>query len=175
MAQTDPHAEPTHSDKAILLQLEHQWADTSERRDTAFLNNLLDDRFIDTSYKGQIRTKADAMAGPAAPSAITKTLRDLRVRIFGNTAIVTGLNIVHAKDHSLTARIRFTDIFFKRKNQWKAIGAQETMERATTATDNSEKPRPPEALRLCLSGVLTETNPKRLDGEFASPKITKNF
>ncbi|HET8551968.1 MAG TPA: nuclear transport factor 2 family protein [Gammaproteobacteria bacterium] len=113
-----------------LIHLEHMWVNALEHHDVATLRRILANDFLDTSYKGQLRTKADQLAGRAAPGIASERLSDLKVRVFGTTAIVTGLNTITGKPHAWTARIRFTDIFIKRGDHWCAVSAQETLVKA---------------------------------------------
>ena len=56
---------------------------------------------------------------------------EARVRFAApDVAVVTGLNVATGKAPDFTARVRFTDVFVKRSGAWKAISAQETLERA---------------------------------------------
>lgn len=92
----------------------------------AFLDKLLADDFLDVSWKDQIRTKADLLKDNATVSA-SQRLSELRVRVFGNTAVVTGLNTVTGPRHSYVAHLRFSDVFVRRANAWHAVSAQETL------------------------------------------------
>ncbi len=121
------HAAPAADDRATILALEQRWMDASVHRDRKTLDRILADDFLDTSYKGQLRTKADHLAAPVV-SNVTEKLEDVKVRFYGDTAIVTGRNVVTANDHSFAANIRFTDVFVKQSGMWQAVAAQETQE-----------------------------------------------
>jgi len=73
---------------------------------------------------------AAAARDQAAPVRMRQTLSELKVRVYGDTAVVTGLNMAAAVDGSFTTRIRFTDVFVKHAGTWRAVSAQETPERA---------------------------------------------
>lgn len=124
--------------KQTLIQLEHIWVRALESHDVATLRRILADDFLDTSYQGQLRTKADQLAGRAASGIASERLSDLKVRVFGNAAIVTGLNTITGKQQAWTARIRFTDVFIKRDGRWQAVGAQETLVSAPTRRTDSD-------------------------------------
>lgn len=109
-----------------LLQLEHQWIRASATHSTAFLDHLLAADFVEVTYDGRIRSKADVLQGRVAPGTV-QTLSDLRVRIFGATAVVTGLNTVANSKQGWTARLRFTDVFVRNDSGWHAVSAQETL------------------------------------------------
>jgi ketosteroid isomerase-like protein len=117
------------SERQQILDLEHRWLDAAMTRDLPALREILADDFVDVSWRGEIRRKADLLRAPAVTVKSSQVLSDLEVRFHGKTAIVTGVNTTTAADESFTARIRFTDVFVKRNGRWQAVSAQETPER----------------------------------------------
>jgi ketosteroid isomerase-like protein len=126
-------APTTSSDARQLLDLEHRWLTAAMQRDTAALGQILADDFVDVTYKGSLRDKTDHLKSTLAPGNTQQTLEELKVRIYGDTGIVTGQNTITAKDHSFTAHVRFTDVFVRRAGRWQAVSAQETLEQAEGA------------------------------------------
>jgi ketosteroid isomerase-like protein len=123
-------AADTTPDARQLLDLEQRWLTAAMQRDTATLGQILADDFVDVTYKGSLSDKAGHLKVSLAPANTRQTLEDLKVRFYGDTGIVTGQNTIAAKDHSFTARVRFTDVFVKRAGRWQAVSAQETLEQA---------------------------------------------
>ncbi len=119
------HADPKPAAHE-LIQLEHRWIRASATHDTTVLDQLLAADFVEITYDGRIRHKADVLRGRVAPGTV-QTLSDLRVRFFGTTAIVTGLNTAANNQHGWTARLRFTDVFIRDRAGWHAVSAQETL------------------------------------------------
>lgn len=112
-----------------VVKLEHAWIGAIRQHDTAMLARILADDFTDIDVHGHIRDKADAMTTSTAPSGTTQTLRDLRVRRYGDSAVANGINVVHSKAKGWTVQIAFTDVFVRRHGQWQAVSAQETLQR----------------------------------------------
>lgn len=110
-----------------LIHLEHVWVRALEEHDVPVLQRILADDFIDTSYRGRLRTKADLLAGRVSADIASERLSELKVRVFGNTAVVTGLNTVTGTKQAWAARVRFTDVFVRRNGRWQAVSAQETL------------------------------------------------
>ena len=115
-------------DARMLLDLEQHWVTAAAAHDHAALDAILADDFIDISWQGKLRGKADALSALAAPAQTRQYLSGLKVRLYGDTAVVTGLNTVTAADRSFTAYIRFTDVFVRQAGAWRAVSAQETPE-----------------------------------------------
>lgn len=113
---------------ARLVDIEHRWVDALARHDTAVLDELLADSFVDSTFRGGIRTKREVLAGPPAGGAYRSIrLDELAVRRYGRgTAVVTGVNVLRGPEGDL-ARVRFTDVFVVEHGRWRAAAAQETL------------------------------------------------
>lgn len=120
-------------DDIAVREAEARWLDVLERRDGEALRSLLGEDFVDITWKGELRDRGAAIAALNAPGrpSMTRTLQEVRVRFAApDVAVVTGVNAVSSKAPDFKARVRFTDIFVKRAGDWKALSAQETLERA---------------------------------------------
>ena len=119
-------------EELAVREAEARWVEALDRRDGAALQALLDEDFVDVTWKGEVRDRRAAIAAlnsPGRPS-MTQTLAEVRVRFaVPDVAVVTGLNAVSSKAPEFTARIRFTDVFVKRGGAWRALSAQETLEK----------------------------------------------
>jgi ketosteroid isomerase-like protein len=115
--------------EAQLRAVEHAWITAAIQHDRSMLDRLLAADFVDISYRGERRTKADVLHAQAAPSGSRQILSDLQVRVYGETGIVTGVNTVTMTKRA-PVRVRFTDVFVRTKDGWRAVSAQETIERA---------------------------------------------
>ena len=120
-------APPADSSAQAVLKLEHTWVRAISEHDSAFVERLLADNFIDMSWQGRLRSKADMLENLKRPKPATQVLSDLKVRVFGETAIVTGLNTMTGRDNAWQARLRFTDVFVGHADQWHAVSSQETL------------------------------------------------
>lgn len=109
-----------------LLNLERTWSKAARRRDIAALRRILSDDYIDINYKGVLKTKADALRAPnVAPHHDKPMFAQWKIRVYGNTAVVTGLGKLKAGNH--TYRWRFTDVFVSDGSAWRAVSSQETV------------------------------------------------
>jgi ketosteroid isomerase-like protein len=139
VSATDPAPAPASkssapaavSDEKQLEDLEQEWLDTSLKQDHAGLDAILMDDFEDVSWQGELRGKTEIMAiAMAAPVKSSQTLSDLKVRVHGDLGVVTGVNTAEAADKSFTVKVRFTDVFVKNQGRWRALSAQETIEKS---------------------------------------------
>jgi len=115
--------------RETLIRMEQRWVEALERRDAAAVGEILSEDFVDTTYRGERRTREEALAGLTSPSRAptTQRLSELDARAYGDVGIVTGINTVIGRDPAFTARIRFTDVFVHKGRFWKAVSAQETL------------------------------------------------
>jgi ketosteroid isomerase-like protein len=125
----------SHEEQSVR-DAEARWVAALQKRDGAALRSLLDENFVDITWRGEVRDREAAVAAleaPGRPSA-TQTLQDLRVRFAAaDVAVVTGVNVVASEAPAFNARVRFTDVFVKRVGAWMALSAQETLEQHAEA------------------------------------------
>ncbi len=109
-----------------IIQLEDAWRAAQWHTDTtAFLRLLAPDvTFIGTS--GSFRTRAEyiaSRAGSTIPQAATFAVSEIKVRLFGGTAVVTG-RATTTGPHANSAR--FTDVWVLRDSRWQLVAVQRT-------------------------------------------------
>ena len=113
-----------------VAQLFHTLNDAGIKKDRATIERLTADDFIYIHSNGSATNRAQEIAETMS-SGTTWTnskIDDLRVRIYGDVAIVTGLNTLtgSAKGYVSGAR-RFTDVWVRRNGQWRTVGGQSTV------------------------------------------------
>lgn len=136
VAQADAQRSPCASANGTVmtdsaaLAFENAWATAAVAHDTTALGCMLADDFIDTSWRGTLRTKRDVLAtGPVTPSGLKQHFSDWQVDRHGSMAIVRGLNTITDANNSTVSTLRFTDVLRYADGRWQAIAAQETMKR----------------------------------------------
>src|SRR5215467_14271443 len=115
------------SDAATIRALELKWTESYKQRSIDILSSLLADEFVITVEDGTVYSKA----GYISHTADSKTrvqiaeMSDLRVRMHGDTAIVTGA--YHEKGESegksYEYRDRLTDVWIKNSGKWQVVAS----------------------------------------------------
>lgn len=117
-----------------LLKIEREWLDAYVRRDVAAMDRIEADDFTITFPDGKMRTKADELANlkqpaPAGPSPMLMTA-DTKVRIYGDTAVLTGKFIQKGtyaegpkKGEAYNIQQRYTDTYVKRNGRWQVVAS----------------------------------------------------
>ena len=113
-------------DEDTVLRIEHEWLRALVEHDRATLDKILADDFVDSNWKGELRTKSQVLEGLGRARPYSQHLRDIKIQLYGSTAVVRGLNEIGGKNGRIVMRIRFTDVLLYRHTNWQAVAAQET-------------------------------------------------
>jgi ketosteroid isomerase-like protein len=129
MALTGPAwGMPRHESHAIhkeIEALEYRWRDAEVGNNVSQMDHLLADDYIGISANGTVETKPQALAQRRAGTVRIQTLNisDLKVRVFGDTAVVTSraeLTGVNGQS-DISGNYRYTRVYNKRLGQWKIV------------------------------------------------------
>jgi len=116
------------TDKAAVIRLEHRWvAALAPGGDRSALGDILADDYIDIDWRGRIRHKADLIRATGSPKGAVQHVTALRVRVWGDSAVATGVNTVHSPAQGWTIEVPFTDVFERADGRWRAVSSQETL------------------------------------------------
>jgi ketosteroid isomerase-like protein len=119
---------PRHDNHAIhkeIEALEQQWRQAVISNDVTQMDHLLADDYIGISANGTVETKAQALAARKAGTVRIKTLdlNDLKVRVYGDTAVVTSraeLEGINGQS-DISGNYRYTRVYNRRFGQWKIV------------------------------------------------------
>jgi ketosteroid isomerase-like protein len=113
-----------------LLKLENDFARAVTNNDVDAVDGFLADDWIIVDPDGDIIDKARFLGviKSGALSHETMESADLRARLYGNTAVVTGLTTTKGKfmGQDFTTCERATDIFVKQNDRWQCVFTQLT-------------------------------------------------
>lgn len=119
----------TDSDAAIsqtLKATEQAWLDAEKNHDAAAFEKLVADDWIAITPDGKSQTKAERAAEIKTANIASGALGDMKVRVFGNTAVVTGtddeIGMKNGKEFS--DHYVWTDVFVMRNGKWLAVASQ---------------------------------------------------
>jgi ketosteroid isomerase-like protein len=113
-----------------LLKLENEFAGAVASNNADALDRLLADDWIIVEPDGGMIDKARFLevirSGALSHESMEST--DLKVRVYGNTAVVTGLTTSKGKfmGQDFTSCERATDIFVKQADRWQCVFTQLT-------------------------------------------------
>ena len=114
-------------EKANVLAVEKNTADAFTKHNIVGLNAAFADDATIISATGEVMTKQQLLQ--TVQNINSASVSDLKVRVDGGSAVVTGIEIETGKDNNGIAysnKMRFTDVFIKSKNAWIIISSQAT-------------------------------------------------
>ena len=120
--RTKPANQMNDAEQAVL-KVTQEWLDADERQDRAALNRIIADDFLGTGPMGTIVTKTDVIPREgtgAGAHGLFISGQDMKARVFGDTAIVTGRGVPKAQQ-SERPEVRFTLVFIKRADRWQMV------------------------------------------------------
>jgi uncharacterized protein (TIGR02246 family) len=123
-------AAPAGADEQAVTAAEQQWLKSQQANDVELLAPLLADKVVETTEEGKVLTGKDAvLAESKSVTWSSVDYSDLKVSVFGLTAIATGTFTGKGKDatgKALDDRSRFTDTWLKMDGKWLCIATQES-------------------------------------------------
>jgi ketosteroid isomerase-like protein len=113
-----------------VLNTERQWLEAYMKSDFAALERIKADDYNITYSTGEVMNKAQEIAKlKSMPAGAFKlNTEDTKVRLYGDTAVLTGVIIQSWADSGkpMNARLRYTDVWVKRSGRWQVVAAQLT-------------------------------------------------
>ena len=110
-----------------VAALEQKWLQSQQTNNPDLVAPLLADKFVNTSTEGKVTDKSASLAAAKATKYDSVAYDDLKVTVFGDTAIATGTFKAKGTDPSgkpLDAQERFTDTWVKMPNgQWQCVAS----------------------------------------------------
>ena len=111
-----------------LMQMERDWGQAGVKKDAAALDKIMADDWVGIDFEGKAITKAEAIADLKAGSSTTQSyeLGPMKVRVFGNTAVVTGSDTEKStyKGKDSSGKYVWTDVWVMRDGRWQAAASQ---------------------------------------------------
>ena len=121
-----PQAEPDAAISQTLQAMERAWLNAEKNHDVATFEKIVADDWIAITPDGKSQTKAERAAEIRNSPTVSATMGPMKVRVFGDTAVVTGTddettveNGKKSSDHYV-----WTDVFVKRNGKWLAVASQ---------------------------------------------------
>ncbi len=97
-----------------VLRIEHEWLRALVERDLTTLERILADDLMDSSWKGELRTKSQLLEGLSKPLPYSQYLQNIKIKLYASVALARGLNEISDKNGRIVMRIRFTDVLVYR-------------------------------------------------------------
>ena len=109
----------------VIRKLDNERIQAQIHADVAALERIYADDFVGVGPSGTVRTKpqviSDFTSGDLRFQSITTD--DVRVRVYGNAAVETGLSIMKGQDkgNAVPDDTRFTRVWVKQHGRWRLV------------------------------------------------------
>ncbi len=114
------------TDETILMQLNQEYVDAFMNRDVEWYQTHLTEDFEVIESDGSTLNKMEFLANTAkGPDVIEYKLQDVKVRIFGDVALVRATGLWTGRN-GFQGMSRYTDVYLRAENGWQATAAQIT-------------------------------------------------
>ena len=114
------------TEKAVAA-LEQQWLQSQKTNNPDLVAPLLADKFIGTGTDGKLTDRAQLLANAKATKYDSMEYEDVKVTVFGDTAIATGASKAKGTDESgkpVDEHVRWTDTWVKMPNgKWQCVAS----------------------------------------------------
>jgi ketosteroid isomerase-like protein len=121
------------TDKAVLA-LEQQWLQSQKTNNPDLVAPLIADKFVGTGADGKVTSKAEMLASAKSTKYESMEYEDVKIMVFGNTAVVTGGSKAKGTDDlrkPLDEHVRWTDTWVKMPNgKWQCVASHVSLNKA---------------------------------------------
>jgi hypothetical protein len=124
-----PATEETE-EREVLQQRIREFGEAWASSDVTTLDGLLTSEYLHTDVRGQVLNREEWLAyARAARPVSTMGFEDVKTKLYSDTAVVTGRNVIAGPLNSWESNIsiRFTQVWAKEKGEWKRAYFQATL------------------------------------------------
>ncbi len=117
--------------KEEILQMENERNRAITSGDAVALERMTSDDYTFITLRGELRTKTEIVQGFKSGSFHydSRQISDLNVRMYENTAIVTGRSTQKGRENGkdYSGDYRFTRVYVKQAGRWQTVALQTTL------------------------------------------------
>ncbi len=117
-------------DENEIRRLESEIGRAIVQRDTAFVERVWAEEFVYTGVRGEVKSKDDLIRELEAGELRFETMKfdDVQVRLFHETAVVTGraTTVGRSAQGEIRGQFRYTRVYVKRLSDWQLVAFQGT-------------------------------------------------
>ena len=129
LAAVSMHAQPpSQSQRGVVEEIkrvDQERIHAQVNADAMALDRIYADDFIGIGPSGTLRTKKDVLSDFTSGSLKFQSITtdDVRIRVYGNAAVETGLSTMKGQDagKAVPEENRFTRVWIKQRGRWRLV------------------------------------------------------
>ena len=129
LATVSAHSQPqSQSERGVveaIRKVDRERIQAQVNADAAALDRIYADDFIGIGPSGTLRTKKDVLSDFTSGSLKFQSITtdDVRIRVYGNAAVETGLSTMKGQDAGkvVPEENRFTRVWIRQGGQWRLV------------------------------------------------------
>jgi ketosteroid isomerase-like protein len=124
------YSQTSNATEQEVLKAFHALDAANIKKDRATMEQLMADDYVYTHSNGTVANKAQDIAETMSPGGnwTASKFDDLKVRMYGDVAVVTGLQtLTGSMKGYVSGPRRITDLWIRRGGRWLNIGGQTTL------------------------------------------------
>jgi ketosteroid isomerase-like protein len=126
LAAVSPHAQPQSQNQRGVVEeirkVDRERIQAQVNADAVALDRIYADDFIGVGPSGTVRMKKDVLSDFSSGSLKFQSITtdDVRIRVYGNAAVETGLSMMKGQDAEkvVPEENRFTRVWIKQEGRW---------------------------------------------------------
>jgi ketosteroid isomerase-like protein len=126
-AQKNGPVQGTRETTQALINLENKWVSALVKSDTAALESIFADTYVDTDEHSHRTDKQGVLSVLKSGELKVESIKlsNMQVYVYGDAAVVTGSSSQagNFKGQPLAAAIIFTDTFVRQNGKWRAVAS----------------------------------------------------
>lgn len=130
------------SEENHLLKLDNEWNEAYPRRDVSALDHIIADDWVCIDGAGLVVSKRQLLDRVESSAAFLDPYKfdEITLRMFGDTAIVTGRLSGTRRDNDGTFYLekRYTRVYVKRNDRWQSVATQVTVVKEERVSRNDD-------------------------------------
>jgi len=116
-----------------IMQMERDWNALTIKKDAAGLGRIIAEDFVGVESSGRMfnKTQVINVIESGSGAVQSEAAEDLKVRVYGDTAIVTGQFSIKSEKNEADDNLKllFTNVWAKRDGQWLIVSRQATQKK----------------------------------------------
>ena len=124
-AHAQPHSQNQRGVVEEIRKVDRERIQAQVHADAVTLDRIYADDFIGIGPSGTLRTKKDVLADFTSGSLKFQSITtdDVRIRVYGNAAVETGLSTMKGQDTGkvVPEENRFTRVWIKQGGRWRLV------------------------------------------------------